>query len=116
MTGPRPGETWQLLFGGIRGVGKSAIAAPEPFGSGRRLLYILAVGAKWITAANPVTLQFGQVHADDWSTHRPRRIDDNRRRGLRRFKERRAALKRLGVPFAAKSLRGHLARIERGLK
>ncbi len=116
MTGPRPGETWQLLFGGIIGTGKSATVVPEPFGSGRRLLYVLAVGGKWITAANPVTLQLGQVHTDDWPAHRPRRIDDNRRRGLRRFKEQRAALNRQGVPIAGKTLRGYLARIERGLK
>lgn len=116
MTGPRPGETWQLLFGRIVGIGKAAIVAPEPFGSGRRLLYILAVGGKWVTAANPVTLQVGQVHVRDWPKHRPRRIDDNRARGLRRLKEQRAALNRQGVPIAAKTLRGHLARIERGLK
>jgi hypothetical protein len=56
------------------------------------------------------------VHVRDWPKHRPRCIDDNRARGLRRFKERRAALNRQGVPIAARTLRGHLARIERGLK
>lgn len=113
---PKPGEIWQLHFGAIEGSGANAKVLPEPFGSGRRLLFILASGRKWVLAANPATLELGKVHIRDWPKHRPQCVDANTRRALRRVRARRARMKRLAVPFAVKTLRKYLGALERGLR
>lgn len=93
---PERGQMWQLLFGAIERRGTQTYLLPEPWGSGRRLLVVLAIGRTWITAVDPSTLHIDRVHVKDWPKHRPQLVDNRPGRALRALRAKRAEFNRLG--------------------